>query len=287
MTQHKHTLYISDLDGTLLDERSQISDETAETLNRLIDKGMLFSIATARTPATVVGLMKDVEIKLPVILMTGALIYDIAHNKYLSVSSFLPDVSARIVDAVSTMGVSPMIYYIENSLLHVSYGVPLTDKQLSFMEERTGTPFKKYVARGGGITIPAQTVMIFFMGQYEQLEHIYKAISAIEGHCSYLYRDSISPEQGYLEIYPQGTSKATAIKQLAALTHAEEVVVFGDNINDIPMFSMAHRSYAVCNAVDEVKRQATATIASNTENGVVRFLTEDYTKAHQETVSNP
>ena len=51
----KKTLYISDLDGTLLNSQSQVSAASRDMLNRLIaDNGINFSIATARTPATVV-----------------------------------------------------------------------------------------------------------------------------------------------------------------------------------------------------------------------------------------
>jgi hydroxymethylpyrimidine pyrophosphatase-like HAD family hydrolase len=84
------------------------------------------------------------------------------------------------------------------------------------------------------------------------------------------------PEQGYLEIYPAGTSKAEAIKQLAQLVEADEIVVFGDNVNDIPMFDIAHRSYAPDNALDVVKQRATQVIASNDKDGVVEFLEQDY-----------
>ena len=276
MAHHKRTIYISDLDGTLLDENSKISSRTATILNQLIGEGMLFSIATARTPATVVDLMKDVNIQLPAILMTGALVYDIAQDKYLSVSSFPHEVASQITGAVSDCGISPMIYHIENSRLCVTYRSPLTKQQRNFIDERNGTPYKKYIEVKDALAAPDVTIMIFFMGQYEQLEKIYSTIVAIEGHCSYLYRDSMQPEQGYLEIYPCGTSKAAAIRQLANITHADEVVVFGDNINDIPMFEVAQRSYAMANAVDAAKGKATATIASNTEDGVAQFLLDEF-----------
>lgn len=272
MTPHKRTLYISDLDGTLLNEKSEISAHTAATLNRLIGEGMLFSIATARTPATVVGLMKGVEQNQPVILMTGALIYDIARNKYLSVSSFPHSTACAIAHAVSGFGISPMIYHIDNSRLCVTYRRPITESQQRFIEARNGTPYKKYIAANGEVAVPATTIMIFFMGHYEQLSDIYDAIAPLPGHCSYLYHDNLQPEQGYLEIYPSGTSKAAAIGQLMAMTQADEVVVFGDNVNDIPMFEIAGRSYAVANALDAVKTRATGTIASNVDDGVAQFL---------------
>lgn len=276
MTQRKRTLYISDLDGTLLNNESRIATSTARSLNHLIEKGMLFSIATARTPATVVELMSDVKLRLPVVLMTGALIYDIASNSYLSVSSFPHKVSSQLLDIVADNDLSPMIYYIDNSLLHVAYRHTTDKHQQAFMECRMGTPYKKYIEVEGKLTAHPNTVLIFFMGAYNKMQTLYNRIASIEGHRSYLYSDSLQPEQGYLEIYPAGTSKAVAIKQLAEHVGANEVVAFGDNVNDLPMFDIAHRSYATANALDEVKAHATQVIASNNDDGVVQFLKQDF-----------
>lgn len=272
MSQHTRTLYISDLDGTLLNEKSRISATTANVINQLIDDGMLFTIATARTPATVVELMKEVNISLPVILMTGALLYDIKSNKYLHISSFDTDVSARLIDVIAGYGISPMVYYVDNSVLCVNYRRPITNRQRYFIAQRNGTPFKKYVEVKEHPTAPPTTVLIFFMGNYDKLKVIYDAISDIEGHCSYLYYDNILEDQGYLEIYPSGTSKANAIERLAREINVDEIVSFGDNLNDIPMFEISHRCYAMDNAVDEVKLYATDIIDSNMDDGVARFL---------------
>ena len=68
------TLYISDLDGTLLNTKSVLSDFTKETLNSLTQQGVMFSVATARTTATVMKIFSNVSLPLPVILMSGAVV---------------------------------------------------------------------------------------------------------------------------------------------------------------------------------------------------------------------
>ena len=88
------TLYVSDLDGTLLNAESKVSDESAALINSAIADGALFSVATARTPATVSRLLKDVHINVPLIVMTGAAIWDMARNRYLHVA-FHDEASAR------------------------------------------------------------------------------------------------------------------------------------------------------------------------------------------------
>ena len=79
----------------------------------------------------------------------------------------------------------------------------------------------------------------------------------------------------WLEIMPREASKANAIKQLKKLLDCDRLVVFGDGKNDMDMFQLADEAYAVENAVDELKKIATAVIESNNEDGVAKWLLEN------------
>ena len=79
------TLYISDLDGTLLNENAVLSKETEDGLNALAQKNVLFSVATARTHATVTKMLANVKISVPVILMNGVCIYDTVNLKPIKI----------------------------------------------------------------------------------------------------------------------------------------------------------------------------------------------------------
>ena len=75
---------------------------------------------------------------------------------------------------------------------------------------------------------------------------------------------------------PLEASKANAIKQLQGMLDCEKLVVFGDGKNDIDMFQIADESYAVANAHEELKLYATKVIPSNDEDGVAKWLEENY-----------
>ena len=76
-------LFISDLDGTLLNGNAEVTEFTRDTLNRLMAKGLNFTAATARTLASAGKILSGLDLKLPVILMNGVLIYDMAEKKYV------------------------------------------------------------------------------------------------------------------------------------------------------------------------------------------------------------
>ena len=69
-------LYVSDLDGTLLNSDALLNEDVPKRLNALIEQGLCFTVATARTYATVNSIMKDVNLTCPMILMNGVMIYD-------------------------------------------------------------------------------------------------------------------------------------------------------------------------------------------------------------------
>jgi HAD superfamily hydrolase (TIGR01484 family) len=79
------TLYISDLDGTLLQPDATLSEETVRIINDLIKQGMYFTAATARTAASAAHILKRLNINVPCVLMNGVCVYDLKENRYISV----------------------------------------------------------------------------------------------------------------------------------------------------------------------------------------------------------
>ena len=85
------------------------------------------------------------------------------------------------------------------------------------------------------------------------------------------------PDLGILEVFSADASKANALRRLKKLVGADRVVVFGDNINDLPMMREADVAVAVGNAVEEVKRAATVVIGPNTDDSVARYILDQLT----------
>lgn len=70
------TLYISDLDGTLLHSDKTISDYTNQVINSLTERGMIFSYATARSYITAKKVAKGLSAKIPLIVYNGTFVID-------------------------------------------------------------------------------------------------------------------------------------------------------------------------------------------------------------------
>lgn len=272
------TLYITDLDGTLLDSQSVVSPCSTEIINSLLQKGMRFTVATARTPATVVPLLQRLDLDIPAVLMNGAVLYDIRRKQYIRANGFTDDSALQYIELLEKRELTPFVYRIDNNKLKVFHKPLDNDMQRDFKSQRENTPYKDFVLvdQYREPLLDRPPLFILVIDRFDRLETAAAEISRA-GKCSiFCYHDIVDPEYGNLEIYPQGVSKASTAQQIVDSLNPWEVVAFGDNLNDLPLFQLADRRYAPENAMDEVKRQATAIIPDNNHDGVARFLYRDY-----------
>ncbi len=267
------TLFVSDLDGTLLNTQAELSASTAGKLNELIDRGVCFSAATARTWATVRFLMQDVHLTLPVVLMNGVCIYDPVKERYVHADYIGPDAAKRLLDAMKRANVRTFLYKILDDQIHVYYDKAGNQAMEEFMEERRRKYNKVFNQVSDLETVIDEHVVYFCMlDDKEKLDPVYEeAIRDPALHVEY-YQDIYSKELYYLEVCASKASKAGSVRWLKEAYGFEHLVVFGDNLNDLPMFRVADESYAVSNAVPAVKEAADGVIGSNMEDGVPVFM---------------
>lgn len=265
------TLYVTDLDGTLLRSNETTSDFTNRTINALVEKGMLFSYATARSYSTSTKVTKGLSARIPLIVYNGALVIDNATGQILLSNFFGPQARDVLADLLSH-DVYPIVYSFVNGV-----------EQFRYLPERSTKGVLDFVVtrKGDRRDHPVDSVQALFEGDIfyfacidtpEKLAPLYEACR-FDHHAVY-QRDLYSGEQ-WLEIMPKAASKANAIRQLKAHLGCERLVVFGDGKNDIDMFRMADEAYAVANAVDELKAAATGVIESNDHDGVAKWLSQN------------
>lgn len=266
------TLYVSDLDGTLLRHDETLSSFTIETLNTLVDKGMLFSYATARSIVTSSRVTQGLSKRIPVILYNGAFIRQPDTNELLISNFFGPEFSAVLDDLIDHQ-VYPIVYSLEDGKEKYRYWVEMSTKGIEhFSKSRAGDPRETRVHRAEDLYCGSPFYMTCIDGT-EKLKPLFEKYKD-RFHCVF-HLDIYSGDQ-WLEIMPQTASKANAVRQLKGLLQCDRVVAFGDGKNDIDMFQIADECYAMENAVDELKEIATDIIESNNDDGVARWLQKNW-----------
>lgn len=266
------TLYISDLDGTLLQPDATLSSETIHILNQFIASGKYFSIATARTIASVKHILKDVNIQVPIVLMNGVCVYDLQKDCYIKVNSLESDAIMFLDEKLRSHDLHGFYYGIEHNTLSTSYDLLLHDGMKSFVEERVTRYQKTFdVIPSFSSLSKKPLIYVCLLDAYEKLLPLYQEIEQYPLLNCAFYPDNYSSYY-YLEIFHHNASKYHTVRFLKEYGQFDDIVCFGDNRNDLPLFQASDKKYAVANAVDDLKKEADAVIGSNRDDGVVQFL---------------
>lgn len=276
MSNMKKRLFITDLDGTLLNGRCEVSENTKQIINSLTQKGVCFSVATARTIMSVRHILDGLNITAPAVLMTGVCLYDMQREEYIHCNYIKEDSVRRFCEIVGgAKDISPYIYTIRNNELCVYCEQMDTPEAKVFAEERRRKYGKRFVMLESFSELdPSNTLYFVITAKKELIDPYYEKVKDDPDlYCSY-YRDIYDTSVYYLEICSKDASKAGGIRYLRENYGYDEIHCFGDNNNDIPMFRESDFSYAVANALPEVKEIATEVIASNEEDGVALKIKE-------------
>lgn len=277
-------LYVSDLDGTLLDADARLSPETVRMLNDAIARGALFTVATARTPATVVPIFQGVEMTLPAIVMTGAALWNFADKTFTDLHCIPSATACVVAETFRELSVTPFIYTVDSSdvkrRLTVYYpSDSISEPDRAFMEARKGLTLKQFIV-GENFSpdlASLETVLFFASGRHDILEQVAAQLKATTDCAVSLYEDIYNPGLGLIEVFAAGVSKAEAILRLRDRLQADKIVVFGDNLNDLPAFAVADTAVAVGNAVEQVRERADIVIGENIADAVARYILSHFT----------
>lgn len=265
-------LFISDLDGTLLNSKGELSDYTINTLNNLIENGIYFTFATARTIYSAKPLTERLNINVPCILNNGASVYDMHSGEYVKKSYFQRKTAEKVLSAFRNNGVYCFVFRFIDEILVTCYDKITSEIMQKYVDERKGQyekPFRECDDLAG--EIDEKVIYINAMGDYETLLPIKNAVAEIDGADFAFYKDTYT-DCWFLETFSSEASKANGIKFLREKYGFTKVIAFGDNFNDLSMFKEADTKIAVGNAKPELKEKADLIIDTNDNNGVADWI---------------
>ncbi len=269
-------LYITDLDGTFLNSKAELSDNSKKLISKAINLGACFSLATARTFATVTEMFKDIDLRCPLVLMNGVMLYNPSDKKIISYHCIENKNVKEVFELYKKHNVFPLVYRCKDNMLEIEYYNTDNPHQMKYVGKRTEVGGKKFVYSDAfSWEGKSEVIYIVTLDTYERLLPLYNDINRQEGITAVFYRDNYT-ECYFLEIFAGSTSKATAMSEVKKMTGADRAIAFGDNMNDIEMFKAADEAYAVENACDELKLIATDVIGKNDDDSVAEFILKHF-----------
>lgn len=261
MTTSHYRLLVLDLDGTLLDHKSQLSPVTEAAVKKAMAQGLKVTFATGRLFGDALPYAKRLGLTLPLILNHGALLQTLAGEVLANWQ--IDSISAQALVAIARQtGCACQLY--SKGQLYLEKLAPWNKEYLkySFTSPKLIPDLTAVAAHG-----PEQ---IDFLGEPEELKQVRQIIEKELGA-------AIQPTSSYhhlLEILPPKVSKGRALEYLSnylqiPLSHT---VAVGDGYNDLEMILAAGLGVAMGNAPQEVRHQADYVTTPNNKNGLAQFL---------------
>ncbi|MCA0755552.1 Cof-type HAD-IIB family hydrolase [Paenibacillus sp. N4] len=240
-----YKLIALDMDGTLLNERTEISAENAEWIQKALDAGITVSFSTGRGFRSALPFAEQLKLETPMITVNGGEIWQrphVLHKRTLLSPAYVQRLH-------------------ELALVHseVWFWAYTTDD--IYNKEKWIDPAGDYEGHHW-----------LKFGYYTEDDRAREAILAEVKSWEALEITNSSPWN--LELNPFGVSKASALRELCGVLGIEmsQVVAVGDSLNDIAAIREAGLGVAMGNAQEAVKEAADFITLTNDEHGVAEVI---------------
>ena len=265
------TLYLSDLDGTLLHADGSLSPFAKRAINTLSEHDVWFTFATARTYATVIPMFRDVDLRYPLVLMNGVCIYDPVRKQTIRHHALPVELGKEAERIFAKYGKNPMLYFEKDSQMRVEYKALVNEPQKHYVAQRDNMYNKGFEQVADYHFDDGDFLYVVTLDRKDEIEALYHEMNALPGISFNFYSDNYT-DLYFLEGMKDTVSKATGALEVKRLLGADRIVAFGDNLNDIPLIEAADEGYAVGNAHPALKEKAAGVIGCNDEDAVLRFV---------------
>ena len=252
---------VSDLDGTLLRSDGTLSPATIRFLGRMRELGVPLVVATGRTPRAVRKIVGHERLG-RVVCANGAIVWDAGRGEVIDQSSFDP--------AALSEGLTRLRTALPEA------GFALLSVDAMFLDEAS-VALRGKMSGGAEACSDIDAVIATHPIAMVAVRHPRLAADEMMATASAAFADAGVASfagLGVVDIAPGGATKAVAVaREMASLGCApEEIVVFGDMPNDLPLFAWSGWACAVANAHPSVLEAADEIVPGHDEDGVARTV---------------
>jgi len=266
-------LFLTDLDHTFLRDDLTISTDSKTIWNAMTKKNIM-GIATARTYKKSEQFLRGLHLNAPMILLDGSFIVS-PEKKILDMKILSKKVGDEIIECGAKLGIYPFVLALKDENLNEAFLYP----------QKTNSQQRELLLRYkdddnlqecANIKAMDDNFKLVYFGPKEQLEELQDNLQSIfKDEIKYILAPEAYLGCYFLTLLHKDADKAHGLKRVHEIMQIDykNFTVFGDNLNDIGMFNLAHTSVAVANAHEDVKKIATfISEYNNNEDAVAKYL---------------
>ncbi len=264
-----------DLDGTLLNDASEISTFTKDTLMLLSEKDIAYTVATGRTMHSAKDLVAGHNFVLPHIYNNGVTVWD-PKIQQLTLENVLSNAEvSTVIDVALAHGITPFVNAIDDHQHFIFHSETRHDVEKELVHKFFSRTSAKILPLHA-LSMNSQVTNISMIGLAANVYDMWRELNAHPNLIAYSGPALEGKKFSWVDVHHCLANKGTAVTNLKTKLGATNVICFGDSDNDLSMFALANESYAPANASDEIKKSASAVIGHNHKDGIAHFLRERF-----------
>lgn len=277
-------LIFFDLDGTLLNEASEISPFTKETLILLSEKNIAYTVATGRTMLSAKRIVDGHDFDLPQIYNNGVTVWN-PKIQQLTLENLLNEAEiSNIINVALAHGITPFVNAIDspsrqNINQNHHHFIFHAETRHDVEKELVQKYFSKTKAKLlplEALPIDSQVTNISMIGVADAINEMWLELNTHENLIAYSGPAQEGNKFRWMDVHHCRANKGGAVTNLKTQLGGSNVICFGDSDNDLSMFALADESYAPENASAEIKKAANGVIGHNHKDGIAHFLRERF-----------
>jgi Cof subfamily protein (haloacid dehalogenase superfamily) len=256
------SLVISDVDGSLVTHDKRLTEAAIKAVKVLNEKNIGFTITSSRPAFGMRMLVEPLGLRLPLGAFNGSLIVDPALN-VLQKEVISASAARSAIDALKASGVDIWLFTADRWLITRDDGRYVPHEQATILTDAV-------IVSGFDDFVNGACKIVGVSADPEKLARCEIATqAALAGQAS-----AIRSQSYYLDITPAGQDKGTFVETMAKRLDisARNIATIGDMQNDLAMFGKSGLSFAMGNAADNVKAQATYVTDTNQNDGFAKAI---------------
>jgi len=257
-------LFVTDMDGTFLHDDKTMAENSFETIDRIHKQQKKFAIASGRSYFDLKRQFESILSEVVLICNNGADAYD--GGKLLYSQAMSKESVIEIKKDLDKLDEAIAIYVTCNH----AYIDRKTISNNRTMKEII-LYYKGYELIDDLNSVEEEFVKITICHYQSSQDYIYPDVKQFEKD----YKVVVSGKN-WLDISHKDVNKGSAILKLRELykLSQDEVIVYGDFLNDLEMMQVSKHAYAPINAHPLIKAEASKIIESNNDDGVIKSINQ-------------
>ena len=219
-------LFVSELDKALLNMHNTLTPYSKIELNKMLDDGLKFTIATMRTPAALLEALKDIRIKLPVIAMDGAILFDVKDNRYLKVYEMTHSETKEFLELFKENNLHCFVNVVVEDSVIIYYDDFKNEVEKKIYDTLRSSPYRNYIKE----ELPERygAVYLMLIDENKKIENLYlqmKKLGYTKKFKILKYSSDDFPGYSYIKVYNKKAIKENMIQYIKELTKADDIII--------------------------------------------------------------